>query len=274
MSIPRRFPFLEEGDTNSILDAWRGAGFSDANTDRGLVYVDSADAGGGNIQLSAYRDIDRGAPDLVAQGTGAPSTRVQLDPQNASALTLSVVPTSVLAQLGMRLHLQLATLDDICEREDDAKAFLLSDPPEVNFDVVALATMRQFYLNFQSIYPPPQRSRDPLAFPGSSPLQVSGRRGLPDIDSVDLWRLNSEGDWEITGLQNAGDWKEWAIAWSLHLVWKRRAGSSDDPMLKRSMGYKVEARDAWMSVPVLVDSNLDRLPDRQIRTRTPKFRRG
>jgi hypothetical protein len=170
------------------------------------------------------------------------------------------------------LWVQLATQDDILEREDDARAFLLGDPPEANFDVVARATMRQFYLAMQADFPPPQEFSGPLEFYGRE--QVAGRRGLPDADAVDMWNLNDEGDWELVGVQNAGDWKEWAILWSLHLLWRRKAGSAEDPLLARSEGYRLDAERAWKMVRVQVDRDYDALPDRQLNIRTPRLRRG
>lgn len=273
MSIPRRFPHIAVG--NSVdMEAWRVTGLNDANSDRGLLYVDAEDDGAGGIRIKVFSDFDKTV--LVAQGNGpvGAGIRITATEQADSGLTVSVIKPDTSEITGIELWVQLATLADIAEREDDARGFFLGDPPEVNFDVVALATMRKFYLGMQANFPPPQRTSAPLAFLDSSPTQKAGRRGLPDSDGIDLWALNVENDWELVGLQNVGDWKEWAILWSLHLIWKRKAGGSEDPLFIRSESYKQEAKEAWRGVPVQVDIDHDKTPDREIVVETPLLERG
>lgn len=275
MSIPRLHPVVEVGDTGALYSAWRVTGMNDRNSGRGVLYASfSSDPGG--VLLQVYRDFERA--ELVASGAGAVGGRVVASPvligTTLSGLTVSVVVTSDAATSTVVLWVQLASEEDLREAEDDAQVFRLNDPPEVSFAKVAKRTMAQFYLLMASHYPQPQRMVDPLSYNGIESGQVSGKSGLPDRDSQDMWTLNSEGDWELTGLQNPGDYKEWAIAWSLWLLWKRKAGSADDPVYGRALGYKDEAGEQWALVRPQVDSDRDGTPSRQIRRRTPTIRRG
>lgn len=272
MSIPRRFPIVETGDSGDVFSAWRVKGLTDENSDRGALYPSSVDDPLG-IRILVYSDYER--TELVAEGAGALGSRVTAVEVADSGLEVSVMIAAGAspATNNVVLWVQLATLADISEREDDARAFFTEDPPERNFDVVALATMRQFYLNVQALFPPPQREVDPLALRAERE-QIAGGSGRPDSDGPDLWALNGEGDWELVGLQNVSDWKEWAILWSLSILWKRKAGSAEDPMRERAAGYADDAAEAWAIVPVLVDKLRDRTPSRQVRRRAPLIRRG
>lgn len=271
MSIPRKFPFIEQGDVGPLFEAWRATGFNDSNTDRGLVYVKTVDASP-NVTLQIFKDAE--LTQKQSEGTGLPNARITAAEFGGSGLEVSAFVRALTASSTTRLWLELATMDDVMEREDDARTFLLRDPPEVNFSVISLAVMRRFYLLMQADIPPPQSTADPLSFPGTSPIQISGRRGLPDVDGTLLWTLNRENDWELTGLQNAGDWKEWAITYALHWLWKRKGGSQDDPNIARAAALLAEANDEWTIPPILVDADADRTPDREVRIRTSRLRRG
>ena len=273
MSIPRRYPIVELGDSGAgsgtgcyvsgYYSAWRVDGMRDEVSDRGALYPSFA-ANGTNVDLSVYSDPER--TQLVAQGLNQDiSQRVVADPVGTSRLTVSCLAESNQDSERVTLWVWLATLRDIEERESDAAAFFRGSAAMCPFETIALACMRQFYLNMQAIFPPPQRSGAPLALHGTGPGQIAGKRGLPDLDAVEFWSLNPEGDWELVGLQNAADFKEWAIAWCLGLIWKRQAGSMDDPVLRRSQLYHEEAADQWNLLPFQVDFERDGSPDREVR---------
>jgi hypothetical protein len=279
VSIPRRHPIVEVGDAGAVgsscfaagnYSAWRVDGLRDEVSDRGALYPSFANAGAGLVDIRIYSDRERTV--LVAEGLAQPITaRVVASPTGtpSSRLTVSCMANSDQATAAVTIWVQLATLADIEEREDDAGAFFRGSAAICSYDVIGRACMRQLYLNVQALFPPPQRAGAPLSLHGTSSVQIAGRRGLPDLDAPAFWSLNGEGDWELVGLQNVSDFKEWAIAWSLGLIWKRRAGSADDPMLRRSQLYFEEARDQWVLLPYLVDMDRDGTPEREVR-RSPR----
>lgn len=271
MSLPRRHPIIEVGDTQSQFQAWRVDGLTDKNSDRGQLYVSSVPVGA-LVRIDVYSDFARTT--LVAQGTGATSARVTATEVSGSGLEVSAWATGNAANVNLELIVQLATLEDLEEAEDKVTTFFTEDPPEQDFNNVARRVMSQFFKNIQRDFPPPQRDRAPFDLPSASPVQIDGARGRPDVDAVEIWSLNVENDWEIVGIQNPTDWKEWALNWTLYLLWKRKAGSAEDPMLARSETYRLQANSDWRDVPVLIDRSLDRTPDRQIRRRSRTISRG
>ena len=289
MSIPRRHPIVEVGDAGASgqstsdklgrYSAWRTSGIRDEVSDRGALYLTFA-PNGANVDMSVFRFLERQPADLVAEvlnaPVGSPTTpvRVTAVPVGLSRLTGSTLVEDNAASSGVTIWVQLATLDDLKEREGDVDAFFTGSAALCPFETISRACMRQLYLNIQSLFPPPQRSAPPLSLRGAGPRQVAGRRGLPDLDATDFWSLNPEGDWELVGLQNISDFKEWAIAWSLGLIWKRKAGGDNDEMLKRSKSYFEEASDQFSLLPFLADFDRDGTPEREVRRTTPLIRRG
>lgn len=292
MSIPRRHPIVEVGDAGSGVSggsgcfasghysAWRVDGIRDQVSDRGALYL-TFDPNGAGVDIRVFRDRERTL--LVAEGLAQPvgtattPVRVTAAPTvgpPASRLTVSCLAASNSASASVVIWVQLASLEDITEREDDAQAFFKGSSAMCQFEVISRACMRQLYLNIQALFPPPQRAGAPLSLHGTGPLQIAGKRGLPDIDATEFWSLNPEGDWELVGLQNIADFKEWAIAWSLGLTWKRRAGGADDRMLKRSVAYFEEARDQWSLLPFMVDFDHDGTPEREVRRSSRMIGRG
>lgn len=283
MSIPRKHPVVETGDGGQLPSgcyslghcaAWRVDGIRDQVSDRGALHISKAPLGAG-VDLSVYSDRARQPADLVAQVLGAPvGGRVTATPVNNSRLTVSAVITDNAQNDNLTLWVELATLDDLRDREDQVISFFEGSAPLMRFRTISLACMRQLYLNIQAIYPPPQRAGAPLSLYGTSPAQIRGQGGLPDPDAQDFWSLNPEGDWELVGLQNIADFKEWAIAWSLGLTWKRRAGSVEDPVLKRAQLYFEEAAEQWSLLPFLVDFDRDGTPERKVRRASGLISRG
>ena len=281
MSLPRRHPIVEVGDAGAaagsdqyasgFYSAWRVDGIRDEVSDRGALYPSFA-ASGANVIMSVYSDRER--TQLVAQSAAsAIGARVTATPMNSSRLTVSCWVESNAASASVIIWVQLATLADVEEAEDDAAAFFQGTAAIYPFAIVGRACMRQLYLNVQALYPPPQRAGAPLSLYGTGP-QVAGKRGLPDRDATSFWSLNSEGDWELVGLQNIADFKEWAIAWSLGFIWKRRAGGSDDQLLERAQGYFEDAVQQWGLLPFLVDCDGDGAPERQVRRSSGLIGRG
>lgn len=271
MSLPLDHPFVEVGDALAQFTGWRVSGLTDRNSSRGRLYP-SADPSGADVQLSVYRDRER--TELVAQGTGAVQGRVTATEANSSGLEVSAIISENTQSSVVGLFASLATFDDLRARDDRLREFLLRDPPEADFREVELATLRQFYLRIQADFPPPVGVGDPLAFPGTASIVEQGRRGIPEVYAYYLWSLNTEGDWELVGLENPGDFREWAILHSLAVIWERRARSREDPVLERAMLYHEQARSAWSLVPVLVDVDLDSLPERPVKRRTRYLERG
>jgi len=281
MSLPLRHPIVEIGDAGAgaSLDcrslgnysAWRVDGIRDENSAWGTLYASFA-PNGANVDVDIYSDRERAT--LVAQAVNAPITaRVTAAPVGLSRLTVSCLVAENTASDQVAIVVQLASLEDISRREEDAAAFFQGTAPILRFNTIAEACMRQLYLNVQATFPPPQRASAPLGL-YSSNRQTAGKKGLPDVDAADFWSLNPEGDWELTGLQNVADFKEWAIAWTLAEMWERRAGSVDDPVLARSELYRDKASEQWALLPFLVDYDGDGTPEREVRRSTPLLGRG
>jgi len=270
VSLPIDFPFVTVGDSFPSTEAWRLAGFTDENTDRGRLHA-TFTVVGGELQVSLYSDRDKA--NLVAQGQAATNARATLAEMNDSGISGSVFITNVNAD-NIVVFVALATDLDIERRDDRIRGLLGEDPAECDFSAVWDFVIREFYVRIQANFPPPAFVSDPLRFPGSGQVQTAGRRGLPDVHAIHLWHLNGEGDWELKGLENPGDWRTWATLYSLHLIWDRRARSGDDELVARADRYLSDSDRAWSMVPVLVDSDGDSVPERQVKTRSSYLTRG
>lgn len=270
MSLPVDFPFLTVGDAAPTAEAWRLEGFDDDNTHRGRIYVTTVVVGN-TLRFDLFSDRDRLL--LVAQGAAALNDRATLAEMNDSGLSGSVRNIATRAD-SFLLFVALATDGDIERRDDRIKGLLGEEPAECDFSAVWDLTIREFYIRIQADFPPPAFVGDPLKFPGTSPVQTQGRRGMPDVHAIHLWHLNGEGDWELKGLENPGDWRTWATLYSLHLIWDRHARSGEDEIVARSDRYLQDSDRAWRMVPVLVDSDGDQVPERQVKTRTMYLERG
>ena len=271
MSLVLDNPVIETHDVNDQFDAWRIDGLTDNNSRRGRLYPNSAPDVAG-VKLSVFSDLARTI--LVAEGVGAINGRVTATPQNNSQLTVSAFVRSATVTSEVVLYGALATEDDFRGRDDRINNFLNEDPPEVDFAEIRTLVMRDFLLRVQEKFPPPIGLRDPLTFPRSSGIQEAGRMGLPEINAIHLWRLNSEDDWEIVGLQNVSDFREWAIQRSLGEIWERKGRSGNDNKLARADRYFARARELFRRTPIMVDVNRDGQPERIIKTHTMRMKRG
>lgn len=272
MSLTRDWPVVETGDFYSHLEAWRVTGASDSNTDGARLFA-SIEAG--NI-ISLYKSRDRAPGDLVAQGTwgGTPGERVTLAEQNTSGLSATVVVQGGTEIATLTLYVGLCGHEDIREHDDRINQLLEEDPAESDFYAVIRQALAQFLVLVQERYPPPVRVGDRLRYPGTASMQEAGKFGLPEIHAVDLWALNSEGDWELVGLQNPTDYRQWAVYESLARIWRRRARSEEDPIMGRSRDYQAMADAEFERIPVVVDSDRDLLPEREVERRSVRWRRA
>ena len=100
MSLPRRYPIVEVGDTQSQFQAWRVDGLTDKNSDRGQLYVSSVQVGA-LVRIDVYSDFARTA--LVAQGSGPISARVTAVEVSGSGLTVSAFATGNAANVNLHM---------------------------------------------------------------------------------------------------------------------------------------------------------------------------
>lgn len=275
MSLDLDNPVVEIGDQAGQLEAWRFAGVSDANTYRGRLYPEVAPVGA-QATVTLHRDRDRGGSQIVAQGTSAALPgRVSLAAVGSSGLTASVYCRSNAATTGLTLWLWLASTQDLQEREDALLDWgLNTQPEEATLAAIHRATMRGFLLRLRDEYPTPSRAESLQRYPGTSPWVDPGRRGAVPVEVYYMWGLNVENNWELVGLQNPGDWREWAICHALSLVWRRRSRGADDPLEAKAEGYDRLAREEWSRVRAQIDTDYDATPDRPARTRSIRLGRG
>lgn len=268
-------PIVETGDASATLEAWRFAGVTDRNTLRGRLFV-KATPSGASLLVELFRDKGMTGPVRVAFGTGAVGARLDLTADNTSRLVASVWVRAGNAIARAILFVQLASVLDVQERDDRIANLLASDPPEVNFGVLCLAVSRDFLTRIAERFPPAARVGRGLAMPGGSPLQDGGRHGNPTDDtSAAFWTLNAEQEWELTGLQNPGDYREWAILQTLALIWERKAQAVEgDAFTQRADRYRALAAEAWARVVPWASIANDGVPDRPVTTGSMTIRRG
>jgi len=266
------YPLVEVGD-DATLEAWRLSGFDDSNTDRGRVHVTTTVAGG-TLTVAGYRTMEKASDDKVFEGTGGVAgSRLTLAAVNGSRLAGSVKVVEVRALAAIRLSLMMASELDLSEREDRLRSMLNVD--RVNFADISRATSRAFYTKMSERFPPPVSIGRSLGFPGSSPDQEAGRFGRPDAAAFYLWTMNGEGAFEMTGLVNPTDYREWAIQDSLSRIWQAKAGGgAEDPMLSRAAWHIRAANDEWARITPWVDIDANGTPDRPARTKSVKIRRA
>lgn len=263
-------PHVETGDKTDALQDWRVRGATAENTDRGRLYVRKS---GNDLQL--FSDFD--ATQLVAQGVDATNADVTLSPQNASGLTVTVyrgdgVIGDGTASPYVTLYVWLCSELDLRENTDDLGGLLLKN--EVDFSVPLKQTMREFLTRLSSKYPPPPGVGHPLRWAPSSVEQ--GSKGEQEWTAQFFWSLNRRGQFELTGLQNPGDYREWAIQQTLAKCFfrKARAHSEQDPWWTRHLAAQAVADRLWRTVKPWVDVDKDSFPDRIPVVRSLRVRRG
>tara|TARA_Y100001972_G_C7662553_1_gene334401 strand:+ start:2626 stop:3435 length:810 start_codon:yes stop_codon:yes gene_type:complete len=263
-------PYIFKGDKDSQLSGWRVSSFDDSNTDRGKVYVDTSTVGA-TTTVNVYKDADRSS--LVATGSGSALSRVALSASNNSGFgPASVYLNSAAGSEGRTLILALATDLDLRERDD--RLYGLHIEGETDFSVILTATSREFLTKIASKYPPTVNMGAALRYPGATPAVPSGSSGEPSSLTEFMWTLRTDGVWDLTGMQNPEDYKEWAIYDGLFRIWQRKVRSEEDPTLGVAIYYRRLADACWEKIMPWVDIDYDTLPDRPARVRSVRMRRG
>lgn len=256
-------PHIETGDSTGALQDWRVRGATAENTDRGRLYVDK-DSG----NLRAFKDY---GVTLVAQGPDVANGDAVLVAQNGSGLEVTVYRNAANV-VPVTLYVWLCSEQDLRENADDLQGLLLSN--ETDFGVCLKQSMREFLARFSAKWPPPPSHGAPLRW--SPSYLEAGSHGDQEIYASDYWSLNRRGQWEITGLQNPDDYREWGIQQTLAKIYHRRARTHDesDPWFSRFISSQREANRLWKTIKANVDSNRDGIPERATKTRSVRIRRG
>lgn len=263
-------PYIYKGDREAQLSGWRVDSFTDLNTDRGKVYVDTVSAGA-TTTVNVYKDSDRSS--LVASGAGAGLSRIALSASGGSGFgPASVYLNSTASSPGRTLLLALATDLDLRERDD--RLYGLHIEGETDFSVILRATAREFLTKMSMKYPPTVSVGASLKYPGASPVVPPGGSGDPSSVTQHFWTLRSDGVFDLTGLQNPEDYKEWAICDGLARIWRRKVRSEEDPTLGVAIYYQRLADQYWHGIMPWIDVDSDTLPDRPARVRSVRMRRG
>ena len=265
-------PHVETGDKNGACEDWRLRGATAENTDRGRLYVRST-----GTLLQLFKAFGAGAGDLVAQGAEAVDADVALAEQNSSGLSGTVYRTSGIVGDGVNspfatLYVWLCSELDLREQADDLGGLLLKN--ETDFSVPLKQTMREFVTRFSAKFPPPPSVGAPLRWQPSAVEQ--GNKGEQEYNAQFFYSLNRKGQWEITGLQNPDDYREWAIQQTLAKLYYRKVRSADpaDPWWTRYLVAQEQADRLWTLIKAWVDLDQDGFPDREPKIRSIRVRRG
>ena len=263
-------PVIERGDSGAALSDWRFAGVvTDSNTDRGRLFCRLE---AGNLELA----VDRGFVTIVASGPDpAADGDAVLAPVGGSGLTATVYRTvsgDISAGQVIILYVYLCDEQDLRESDELVTGLLIAN--EVRFDVLLRKTMREFLTRMGSIFPPPPSIGHPLRW--EPPVVEHGSRGDQPWMAQFFWGLNYKGSWEVVGLQNPDDYREWAIQQTLAFGYERkaRAGDASDPMFSRFVSKQRQADVLFATIKPWVDVDRDLLPDRQPKIRSQRIRRG
>lgn len=266
MSLGFDFPYARTGDPSNALSDWRLNGVGEANTDRGRLYLK---LDGSTLEL--YRDRDLGAGDLVASGPDAsPGSRVTFTAQGSSGLSGDAYRQSG-DVANLVLWVWLCSDRDLREFDNRVEGMLVSG--QTDFALQLRATMREFLTRLASKFPPAHSVGDPnLITPGGEP----GRSGEPELYGYDFWTLNNRGAFELTGLQNPGDYRAWAVQQTLAEVYhgQANAGDATDAVFTRGLALQRQADRLWMLVRPWVDIDRNLTPERMPKTRSIRLRRG
>lgn len=267
------FPVIESGDRGT-LDAWRLTGFEDRNTDRGRVWITTTVAGGVRT-VTGYRDEAKTLQ--VFTGSGVAGARMTLTASGGSGLGGSVYCIEASTPLStIAVQLLLATYQDIAEAEDELEALRPKGQPPIstNFADIGRRVMRQFITDLARIYPPPRTVSDGLAYPGGMSAQPPGRKGQPDEVAAYIWSRASDRRFEVIGI-DPRPYREWAVRYSLHLIWAKRSGGGDDPKLLKAEWWGRKAAEVSVDeMAPYVDVDSDDEPDAPAETTEVRFRRG
>ena len=268
MSLVYDHPHLETGDVGSVLSSWEVEGFSISNNDHGRVYVrDNA----GTIEASKTRAF--AALDLVASGPDVASgATLVLSPANGSGMTIRALRSDGSIGSSIVVWFFLANEGDLRRKDNQLGAMLLRG--EVDFLEPMCDTMREFLARMASIYPPAPVVGYPNDLVKSS--IETGTRGSPEWYAQFFWSVNTLGEFEITGLQNPGDYRIWFLNQCLALIYSRKArtGDTSDPIFSRQIAFQLEADRLWNMAKPWVDVDRNLVADRQPKVRNVRLRRG
>ena len=271
MSLNLDHPYVETGDKTNALSDWRVAGATAENTDRGRLYLRKV---GGLLELHKSRDFNA----LVASVADAQSAFVTFVQQNNSGLSVIVfrgsgaVGDAVFPNPPVTLFIWLCSEQDLREQEDNVSGLQLDN--ETDLSVVLQQTMREFLTRMSGIFqPPPSLGADNRWSPS---LIEAGNKGDVGHSAQFLWQLNSRGQFELTGLHNPSDYREWAIQQTLAKAnyRKARAGDLNDPWWTRFVIAQQEADRLFTLIKPVVDIDQDTFPDRHLKVRSIRVRRG
>ena len=279
MSLPFDHPHLETGDANGALSDWEVDGLTASNNDGGRVYIRKQGSGPGVIEASKTRLF--AVADLVASGPDVAADEILvLSPVNNSGLTVRARRAS--GEIGpsgptppanpLTVWFFLANEGDLRRKDNQLGSMLLRG--EVDFLEPMRDTMREFLLRMASVYPPPPILGSPNDFV-PSPVE-HGSRGKPEWYAQFFWSISALGTFEITGLQNPGDYRLWFVNQCLAVIYGRKArtGDESDPIFTRQFSFQVEADRLWILTRPWVDVDRNQVADRQPKVRNVRLSRG
>lgn len=273
MALPIKYPFIKVGDSGNQLEDFRLTGFVDANTDRGTLYV-SITTSGSNAIVKFYSDMDRTVE--VGTGTGPALSTITITPVGAESLAGSVY----LKELGdneiIELVVSLVTEDDMNDAIDRVGELRLEEEPELDeFLVIQRKVMRAFYIKMQAIFPPATGLDNPLRLYQQGNAKTPGKIGEVEIYARYLWGLNRRRRFELVGLQNPSDYKDWAITEAMWRLWDRRVeGGELDEQFQRVEELRKRAKMEFKEITPWIDVDSDGNPDRPALTSSIRIERG
>ena len=267
MSLALDHPVVETGDRNGQLEDWQLDNLSDSNTRRGRIYVKTTpESGQARVQL--YRDALR--TEEVATGLGPIDGRATFTAVNDSNIVGSVGINSIGAGSTIVLWVALASPKDLADRDRDITAFQLADHHDL-WPVVR-STMRTFLIRIQEVFPPvPKTSATLRAY--RSPTSRGSRGDVGDL-ILFLWSENRSGEFELVGLQNPGDWREWAIFDSLTKAWQQNTRGPEGAIGLQAEQYQIQAEREFRRPVARVDVDRDQSPEGPLRTGSFRLERG
>jgi hypothetical protein len=270
VSLTFDHPHVETGDSGAALSGWEVTGFGFENNDHGRVYVR---LNGATVEASKNRAFTS----LVATGPDvAADTQLVLAPSGPTGLGLTAHRTSgqipAVGATPITVWLFLANETDLRRKDNQLSTMLLRG--EVDFLHPLLETMQEFLTRMAAIYPPAPTT----GYPNDlipNPLE-NARNGSPEWYAQFFWSLNYLGEFEITGLQNPGDYRLWFVNQCLATIYGRKArtGDESDPLFTRQFSFQVEADRLWSITKPWVTLSKDNTADRQPKIRNVRLRRG
>ncbi len=276
MSLTFDHPHIETGDVHGAFSCWEVEGLNHNNNDHGRLYFR---LNAGLVEASRSRQF--GASDLMANGPDVPpNTVLTLNALNGSGLTIRAFrgsgtvtdATTVPPAIPLTVWFFLANEADLLRKDNQLKSMLIRG--EVDFLEPMRDTMREFLTRMGSVYPPPPTVGYPNDYQ-PTPVETN-QQGKAEWYAQFFWSVNARGEFEVTGLQNPGDYRQWFLNQCLALIYSRKAriGDGTDPVYSRQVAFQVEANRLWTLVKPWVDVDRNQVADRQPKTRNVRLSRG